>query len=83
MTGQTVTSVEGASIGCRLLRGTAGTSRFDGEGEAQAAKTARREYRSRTGADRSAIAMKARNGAGVKGLGQAVVRSKQLETGRC
>jgi hypothetical protein len=27
--------------------------------------------------------VKARNGAGVKGLGQAVVRSKQLETGRC
>src|SRR5450759_2219715 len=38
-----------------------------------------------TGADRSVVARKARNGAGAKGSGQAVVRSKQLETGgrRC
>jgi len=44
MTGQTATGVEGAWSGCRLLRGTAGTSRSDAKGEAQAAKTARREY---------------------------------------
>jgi len=47
MTGQTTAGVEGAWIGCRLLRGTAGTSRSDAKGEAKAAKTARREYRSR------------------------------------
>src|SRR5215831_18474487 len=54
------------------------------KGEAQAAKTARREYRRRAlGADRSVIAKKARNGAGAKGSGQAVVCSEQLETGGC
>jgi len=47
MTGWVATGVEGAWIGCRLLRGTAGTSRSDAKEEAQAAKTARREYRSR------------------------------------
>src|ERR1039457_5013178 len=38
-----------------------------------------------TGADRLAVAKKARNGAGAKGSGQAVVRAKQLATGgpRC
>jgi len=47
MTGWAATGVEGAWIECRLLRGTAGTSRSDAKGEAQAARTARREYRSR------------------------------------
>ena len=34
-----------------------------------------------TGADRLVVAMKARNGAGAKGSGQAVTGAKQLETG--
>jgi len=45
MTGRAATGVEGARIGCRRCRGTAGTSRSDGKGEAQAEKTARRDYR--------------------------------------
>jgi len=46
MTGRATTGVEGAWSGCRRYRGTAGTSRSDAKGEAQAEKTARREYRS-------------------------------------
>jgi len=46
MTERVATGVEKAWSGCRRLHGTAGTSRSDGKGEAQAAKTARREYRS-------------------------------------
>ena len=34
-----------------------------------------------TGADRSVLAKKVRNGAGAKGSGQVVVRSQQLATG--
>jgi len=45
MTERTAIGVEGAWSGCRLSRGTAGTSRSDAKGEAQAAKTARRAYR--------------------------------------
>jgi hypothetical protein len=45
MTGQAATGVEGARHQCRLSCGTAGTSRFDGKGEAQAGNTVRREYR--------------------------------------
>jgi len=45
MTGRMATGVEGAWSGCRLWRGTAGTSRSDVKGEAQAATTARRAYR--------------------------------------
>jgi len=45
MTERTATGVERAWSGCRLSRGTAGTSRSDAKGEAQAAKTARRAYR--------------------------------------
>ncbi|PYT81075.1 MAG: hypothetical protein DMG41_35795 [Acidobacteria bacterium] len=45
MTARTAIGVEGARSGCRLSRGTAGTSRSDAKGEAQTAKTARRAYR--------------------------------------
>ena len=47
MTGRTAIGVEGARTGCWLSRGTAGTSRSDVKGEAQAVSTMRREYRSR------------------------------------
>ena len=40
MTARTATGVKGARSRCRLSRGTAGASRSDGKGEAQAAKTA-------------------------------------------
>src|SRR3981081_3258502 len=82
MTGQAGTVEWRARIGCRLLRGTAGTSRSDAKGEAQAANNRKARVPTRsTGADRSVLAKKARNGAGAKGSGQAGVRSKQLETG--
>jgi len=45
VTGRATTGVERAWSGCRRYRGTAGTSRSDAKGEAQAEKTARREYR--------------------------------------
>lgn len=63
-------SVGGATrqLSASRCRGTAGTGRSDDKGEAQAEKTARRDYRrGALGRDQSVLATKDRNGAGAKG----------------
>src|SRR5215472_2642835 len=73
---------EVAAAGCGCIPGTWGRVRY-GRSTSDENREARVPKRS-TGTDRSAVVMKALvMGTGAKGSGQAVVWSKQLETGRC
>jgi hypothetical protein len=74
--------VERAGIGGRRWHGTAGTSRSEGKGEAQAAQTARREYQGGAlGRTDSYERRRPCNGVRAKGSGQGVAGAKQLVPG--